>query len=251
MAPSLSLTTYLTLARREPLLYEPKLSPTRGSALIWLHSSDPERANELVQLGQRLAAQRNQAQLLLTISSGQELPDGKPDGVTFDWAPSENPADVAKFLNHWQPACLLWLGPGLRPSLLYGTQRQSIPMVLVDADELSIESRTRWVPDSLRSTLQLFTRIYARDAKSGFRIRRMVGMSGPVEDSGALKEQSPVLSCSETDLEDLVIEDNVLTATFSVQGYDIEMKGTFEGDTYKGNISVAGYEFPVTATRKM
>ena len=55
----------------------------------------------------------------------------------------------------------------------------------------------------------------------------------------------------ETDLEDLVIEDNVLTATFSVQGYDIEMKGTFEGDTYKGNISVAGYEFPVTATRKM
>ena len=55
----------------------------------------------------------------------------------------------------------------------------------------------------------------------------------------------------ETDLEDLVIEDNILTATFSVQGYDIEMKGTFEGDTYKGNISVAGYEFPVTATRKM
>ena len=54
----------------------------------------------------------------------------------------------------------------------------------------------------------------------------------------------------ETDLEDLVIADNVLSCTFSVQGYDIEMKGTFEGDSYKGNIAVAGYEFPVTATRK-
>ncbi|MEM8888437.1 MAG: hypothetical protein AAGD28_10690 [Bacteroidota bacterium] len=55
----------------------------------------------------------------------------------------------------------------------------------------------------------------------------------------------------EVDLEDIVFEDNVLTTTFSVQGYDVEMKGTFEGETYKGNVSVAGYEFPVTATRKM
>ncbi|MEM6801288.1 MAG: hypothetical protein AAF696_07775 [Bacteroidota bacterium] len=54
----------------------------------------------------------------------------------------------------------------------------------------------------------------------------------------------------DTDLEDLVIENNILTASFSVQGFDIEMKGTFEGDNFKGNIAAAGYEFPVTATRK-
>ena len=203
MAPSLSLTTYLTLARREPLLYQPKILPRAGSALIWLHCSEPERAVELVQLGQRLASQRTQAQILLTLSPGAKPSGSLPDDVILDHAPSENPTDVAKFLQHWQPAVLIWLGPGLRPSLLHGSQKQSIPMVLVDASELRIESKTRWLPDSLRATLQLFTRIYARDAAGGFRLRRLVGMYGPVEDSGALQEQSPALSCSETDLEDL------------------------------------------------
>ncbi|CUI57209.1 3-deoxy-D-manno-octulosonic acid transferase [Cognatishimia activa] len=203
MAPSLSLTSYLTLARREPLSYEPKLLPQAGSALIWLHCSDPERALELVQLGQRLAAQRTKAQLLLTLSADVTAPAGLPDEVILDHPPSENPKDVSKFLNHWQPACLIWVGPGLRPSLLHGAQKQGFPSVLVDADELKIEGKTRWLPDSLRATLQLFTRIYARDAASGFRIRRMVGMYGPVEDSGALQENSPALACSETDLEDL------------------------------------------------
>jgi len=53
------------------------------------------------------------------------------------------------------------------------------------------------------------------------------------------------------DLEDVAIEGNALTSSFSVQGYEVSMKGNFEGETFKGNIEVGGYEFPITATRKL
>jgi hypothetical protein len=52
------------------------------------------------------------------------------------------------------------------------------------------------------------------------------------------------------DLEDLVIEDGKLTANFEIQGYGIDMKGSFEGDTYTGTTGFDGNEYPMKATRK-
>ncbi len=203
MAPSLSLTTYLTFARREPLSWSPSIAPRMGSSLVWIHCADPERALILVQLGQRIAAQRSDAQILLSLFPGQAPPE-LPEGVLFSEAPSENPADVAKFLNHWDPDALLWMGPWLRPSLNHGSHERGVPMVLVDADELGLEQKNwRWLPDSLRTTLQMFSCIYARNSASAYRMRRSLGINGPIEDSGPLQEGSPALSCSETDLEDL------------------------------------------------
>ena len=52
------------------------------------------------------------------------------------------------------------------------------------------------------------------------------------------------------DLDDLVIEEDKLTATFDVQGYVMNLEGTFEGETFKGMTSIEGYEFPMEAIRK-
>lgn len=52
------------------------------------------------------------------------------------------------------------------------------------------------------------------------------------------------------DLDDLVIEDDNLTATFDIQGYVLDMKGTFEGEAYHGSTSIDGNEFPMEAVRK-
>lgn len=204
MAPSLSLTTYLTLARREPLRFQPTIAPRLGASLIWLHCSDPKRALPLVQLGLRLAAQREDAQVLLTVPNGSSVPEGLPQDVLFCKTPSENPADVAKFINHWQPTALLWMGPGVRPSLIYGAQQAGVSMVLVDADQLMLDGKgRRWLPDSLRATLQMFDRIYARNIPAGQNLRRLLGLASPVEDSGPLLDDSPPLGYSETDMEDL------------------------------------------------
>ena len=52
------------------------------------------------------------------------------------------------------------------------------------------------------------------------------------------------------DLKDLVIADGKLTANFDIMGYQMSMKGSFEGDTYTGSVIIDGNEFPMIATRK-
>lgn len=52
-------------------------------------------------------------------------------------------------------------------------------------------------------------------------------------------------------LKNLVIENKALKkASFEAQGYSINMSGAFEGDSFTGKISAAGYDFPMTAMRK-
>ena len=52
-------------------------------------------------------------------------------------------------------------------------------------------------------------------------------------------------------IDDLVIEENNLTATYDFQGNLVDFKGTFEGNTFKGlSTSIDGNEFPMEAVRK-
>lgn len=51
-------------------------------------------------------------------------------------------------------------------------------------------------------------------------------------------------------LEDISVVDGNLTATFDYQGYQILMKGTFEGTSFNGNVSVDYNAFPMTATKR-
>ena len=51
-------------------------------------------------------------------------------------------------------------------------------------------------------------------------------------------------------LDDLVIEDGNLTATYDFQGNLVNFKGTFEGDTFIGMSSAGGYEIPMEAQRR-
>lgn len=52
-------------------------------------------------------------------------------------------------------------------------------------------------------------------------------------------------------LKNLVIENEKLkSASFQAQGYNIGLSGTFAGDAFTGQISAAGYDFPMTAVKK-
>lgn len=204
MAPSLSLTAYLAFARRESSHWQQPDRLRPDGTLIWVHCAVPSDAIAMVQLGRKLATQRDDGHVILTVSAVKERPLGVPDCVQFVELPSENPADVSRFFHHWEPDVLLWKGPAVRPALISGAHERGIPSFLIDADELDLEHRNwRWLPDSLKPTLQLFTKIYAHDSASGFRLRRMLGMEAQVEDSGPLLEDSPALNCSESDLDDL------------------------------------------------
>ena len=52
-------------------------------------------------------------------------------------------------------------------------------------------------------------------------------------------------------LDNITIEDGKLQSEFSFQGYTLDLKGTFEGDSFSGNVSLDEYtQFPITATKK-
>jgi len=51
-------------------------------------------------------------------------------------------------------------------------------------------------------------------------------------------------------LDDLVIEEDKLTANFDIQGYVLDLKGTFDGEAFHGSTSIDGNEFPMEAVRK-
>jgi len=52
------------------------------------------------------------------------------------------------------------------------------------------------------------------------------------------------------DLKDVEIEDDEITFSMNVQGFPCKVKGTFDGDSLKGVVSVEGFEIPLVATRK-
>jgi hypothetical protein len=51
-------------------------------------------------------------------------------------------------------------------------------------------------------------------------------------------------------MDDLVIEDDKLKATYDFNGNLVNFEGTFEGETFKGISTGGGYEFPMEAIRK-
>ena len=52
-------------------------------------------------------------------------------------------------------------------------------------------------------------------------------------------------------LSNITIEDGKMQSEFDFQGYTLDLKGTFEGDSFTGNVSLDDYtEFPIKATKK-
>ena len=204
MVRSLGLSAYLAIARREAPTLDSIQDERPDGLVVWLHSSDPARADSLARLGLRLQAQRGDLTLILTTSPGHPLPRDLPKGVTFQECASENPHDVQMFLDHWKPDTCLWLGPWLRPALIDAAHRQNIPLFLLDAEEPSLENR-RWrlMSEPVKATLNRFERILAHSKTSEPRLRRLVQEPRRVLTSGALLEDSPALACNDVELDEL------------------------------------------------
>ena len=53
-----------------------------------------------------------------------------------------------------------------------------------------------------------------------------------------------------SEITEIVVSGNTLeSGYFEAENYNIEISGTFEGDTFTGQISTQGYDFPMSATR--
>jgi 3-deoxy-D-manno-octulosonic-acid transferase len=188
MAPSLSLASYLAWARRGAAGAAAPFAPTcgrPGGAVIWGHATSLEHANALVQLVERLSAQRGNTpgmaggglHLLLTTGDGVQLPGHARALTIHQPLEGDSSATAAAFLAHWRPDVCLWTGGDLRPALLTAADGVGVPLMLVDA-EASLLERTnwRWMPDATGALLGRFQRIMARSEATA-RILRQGGVA--------------------------------------------------------------------------
>lgn len=156
------------------------------------------------QLGRRLCKQRPDTHILLTQHSQRPAFQTPHKCANLSEMPSESPADIARFLDHWRPDILGWQSQWLRPGLIHACAGRGIPSYLLDVDQVSLaQKRNKMLPDPLKSTLQSFNAILARNEAAAFRLRRQLGQIANITQSGPLREDNIALSCNETDLEEL------------------------------------------------
>lgn len=204
MARSLSLAAYLALTRRAPGSMPAIDTPRPDGALVWINASDPERIRALQQLGRRLIAQRAGLNIVLTVPADGPEKIELQDGIILQKIPPENPDDIGRFLDHWQPDLCLWLGTSLRPALIDAASRMDIPLILLDATASGWDHpRVKWLPEPTKGALRLFDSVLSRSDAATDRLKRM-GVNGSVIlPSGPFLEDSTALPYNETDHEEL------------------------------------------------
>jgi 3-deoxy-D-manno-octulosonic-acid transferase len=208
MARSLGLAAYRALSRRGDVLQQTPQEPRPKGELVWVHAGEADNLLAVQDLAMRLSANRQNLNVLITVpeqSNTAPLPPARPDpALSQVAAPGEHPAAVAAFLDHWSPDACVWVWGGLRPNLLLETAERKCPMFLVDADARGFDGRRdRWLPDLTRQMLSKFSAVFARSSASFKRLVQLGLPSDGIEQTSPLLAGGQVLSCADSDLDEL------------------------------------------------
>jgi 3-deoxy-D-manno-octulosonic-acid transferase len=128
--------------------------------LIWFHAASVGESMSMLRLVDRLLEERRNLNILVTtgtVTSAAMVADRLKDRVIHQYVPVDRAAWVARFLDHWQPDCAVWIESEIWPNLLDGIARRRIPAALVNA-RMSAKSHRRWsmAPDTVRRLLSTF-----------------------------------------------------------------------------------------------
>ncbi|SMY08316.1 3-deoxy-D-manno-octulosonic acid transferase [Flavimaricola marinus] len=173
--------------------------------LLWAHCAEPDRLGALSDLVDRLRAEGDRLNMVLTLPPdlAGELP--VIDGLSVLHAPVDHARAVRGFLDHWKPDVLLWLGGPLRSVLLGEARKMAMVRILaaLDEDAPLLEGRL-WLPGLARSALDSFDAALVTDAASGARLRRAGMSEGRITVAGPFEPGSAVLPYIERDHRELV-----------------------------------------------
>jgi len=207
MPRSLSLAAYMVLARRGAAdgVFVPSGARPEG-ALIWGHATSLEHADALIQMVERLAAQRGGTpgiaggglHLLLTVDEGVQSPRKARALIFHQKLGGDTPADADAFLAHWRPNICLWTGGELRPALITSAGDAGVPLILVDAEASMLETHGwRWLPDVTPALLARFRTVMARSDAAAQHMRRLGVDADKITVSGLFQEGAITLPYDE------------------------------------------------------
>ncbi|TNE65780.1 MAG: hypothetical protein EP336_11770 [Rhodobacteraceae bacterium] len=110
------------------------LPPRPRGEVLWLHAATQFALGPAVELFARIAEDRPDLVGVITMSPGVHPPNGqRPDGAIFTEAPEDENTIVRRFLSHWRPDGLIWIGGRFRPTLLRAAHDDGVPCLSIEA----------------------------------------------------------------------------------------------------------------------
>jgi 3-deoxy-D-manno-octulosonic-acid transferase len=222
MARSLGLAAYRALARRGEAQLDAPIAPRPAGQLVWIHAGETRNLLAVQDLAMRIVTARRGVSVLITTPDDYAATPPtilRPQGDVFQIkAPSEHPAAIAAFLDHWAPNVGIWVWGGLKPNLIFDAAQRNCPLFLIDADVDGIELRqSRWLPDLTRRVLAAFDTVIARSEAGHKRLIQLGLNDTKVQQTTALLAGGQVLGCVDSDLNDLAAAMSGRPAWFATQ----------------------------------
>lgn len=169
--------------------------PRPPGPLVWIHAASVGESLSVLPLIDRLIAADPGRSILVTsgtVTSAALLRERLPAGAMHQFVPVDQPAAVARFLDHWRPDAGLWVESELWPNLIGSTQRRGIPTLLIQGRMSARSHRSwRWLPGLIRPVLSGFALVLAQTEADAARFRDLG--AGRVIVTGSLKFAAPSL----------------------------------------------------------
>ncbi|MEZ5945665.1 MAG: glycosyltransferase N-terminal domain-containing protein [Hyphomonas sp.] len=177
---------YLRLNER----YAKRMPARRSSApLIWLHGASVGEASLLLELGNRLLAERPDLMLLYTsqtLTSARLIEPRLPQNAFHQMAPLDTPAAARRFIRHWSPDLCIFGEGEIWPNLILEAERIGARRALVNG-RMTEKSAKGWM--RARHTFQYlvgkFDAVLAADEDTA---RRLASLIWPAGDAGRVPE---------------------------------------------------------------
>lgn len=182
--------------------------PKRPSGrVVWFRLQRADRISAAVALADAVRADGDPFTFVVTLPKGEPiLPDGEQSGILFLEEPAATPSALARFVDHWFPDTLVWIGGALEPGLIVETDDRISRRILLDAREQSLGMGIGawWFSRIAGPMLDRFDHILAADADTRNRLAKLTNdRGGRIEVAGRLDEGVPILPCREDDRADL------------------------------------------------
>jgi 3-deoxy-D-manno-octulosonic-acid transferase len=208
--PETSLVQTLTEQRAARMIPESEYTqrlaldaPARSKGpLLWLNAGSQQAISPALNLFRQLQAERPDLQAILTLTVSPSVEYSAPDGLMILQAPDERLSIIQRFLSHWAPDCLIWVGGGFRPALIEQAQAHKIPLVSIDAqDNIAALAISQTIPGLRTATMKLFGHVFAESASKAMAWRRAGVSKDSIEVLGFLEDGTKLPYVNETELD--------------------------------------------------
>lgn len=137
--------------------------PKQTNNLIWIHGASVGESQSALILINRLSELFPDLQILMTtgtLTSASLMEKKLPQNAIHQFYPIDTPDTVEKFLNHWNPNCVLWMESELWPNMLHEIKQRNLPCFLINA-RISDKSFRFWkkIPTFTQNMLSTFSSI--------------------------------------------------------------------------------------------